>query len=180
MSGDGYDTLVSAEPGLSKNQLWREVEGLIGGDGLPGKTAKIGVGSYDLYVKTSWYRGRMVRIDVTLSRSGADSGDDLPMSQAIEQAKATRYDLARMWIESECALASDLLSSGLAGPGHLADRWKGRRGYPSGYCPQLEFVNPETGIVQPMPVSSPVDALAKLIRARLVAWTDEMKVEMEE
>lgn len=176
---DRYDVLVSGEPGVVSNRMWSEVESFFGDEGLPGKTVKIEISGHDLYVKTSWFKGRMVRIDVTLSR-GPSPADDLPRSQAMESMADSRYDLARMWIESECILATDLLSSGAVGPGHLVERWTGRRGYPSGYCPQLSFENPETGVEQPMPVSSPVDAVAKLIRARLVEWTDEMSVETEE
>jgi len=176
---DRYDAIVSEEPRVFTNRMWREVESLFHGEGLCGKTVKIEISGHDLYVKTSWFRGRMVRIDVTLSR-GPSPADDLPRSQAMESMEASRYDLARMWIESECILATDLLSSGAVGPGHLVERWMGRRGYPSGYCPQLSFRNAETGVEQPMPVSSPVDAVARLIRARLVEWTDEMRVETEE
>lgn len=167
--------------------------------GLSGITAKIDIGDHDLYVKTAWIfetvlepnpldvarqaeddllgedspqltfartRVRIVRVDATMSQGGSDRSE----RQAIESLEASRFDIVRMWMESELQIASDLLASQAASPEHLIEWWLGRRGYPSGYCRALSFVNAETGMLQPMPVSGPFDAIAKLFRARLAEW----------
>ena len=114
-------------------------------------------------------RVRMVKIDATITPGGQDRVG----REAVESLEASRSDIVRMWMESELQLASDLLASGAVGPDHLIEWWLGRRGYPSGHCTKLSFVN-DGGHLQPMPVSGPFDAIAKLLNVRLDEWTKTM------
>jgi len=171
-------------------------------DGIRVITVKIDIGDHDMYVKTAWLREvtlephpldvarqaedelmgvqgeqltfartrvRMVKIDATITPGGQDRVG----REVVESLEASRYDIVRMWLESELQLASDLLASGAVGPDHLIEWWLGRRGYPSGHCTKLSFVN-DGGHLQPMPVSGPFDAIAKLLKVRLDEWTKTM------
>lgn len=155
MSGAGHTRLEAVRQHISAH------------DGAPGLTVKIDIGEHDVYVKLVWFDGEIVRIDATVSAGGAQSDEQL---QPLE---ASRYDIVRMWIESECQLASDLLASGAVSIEYLIEWWKGRRGWPSGYSRKLEFVNPG-GMLQPMPCAGPFDAIAKLIEQRIDRWRMEL------
>jgi len=169
-----FDDLISSGPNLMLEQNWREIDAALRGDGLNGLTAKMEIGQHDLYVKTAWYKGRIVRIDITLSR-GREATDDLPKSEQMVSLEITRFDLARSWVENECRMASNLLQTGKAGIGTIISEWTGVSGYPSGFCPQIKGVNPETGDVGPTFQQGPLHAAANLLRARLVDWTAIME-----
>jgi len=165
-----FDDIVGAGPDLSKLKSWREIDAKLRGDGLPGLNAKIEIGQHDLYLKTAWFDGRIVRIDITLSR-GRGVDDDLPKSEKMISLETTRFDLARSWVENECRMASHLLQTGCAGIGTIVSEWSGVEGYPSGYCPQIRGVNPETGVSGPTYQRGPLHAAAMLLRNRLSDWT---------
>jgi len=141
-------------------------------DGVVGKTVKIDIGSHDMYVKTGWFEGRLIRIDATVT-----PGPSEPVNE-LQPLEASRYDIVRMWIESECQLASDLLATGEVEVEYLIEWWKGRRGYPKGYSQKMSFEN-DAGIVQPMPVAGPFDAMSKLFEARIGEWRNEMLTHVE-
>ncbi len=168
-----YKDIVDAEPQLHNNQLWREVDSIFRVEGLPGYTYKMELGAHDLYVKMSWYKGKIVRIDVTLSRKG-HAGDGLPKTAKEATLEATRFDLAKASLEEICIQASDLLQGGQVGIGHIVQDWRGREMYPSGWCPQLPEANAQ-GDIGPSRVMGPTDAVAKLIQRNLVRWTEEME-----
>jgi len=173
MSEEKYKELIESGPSLRSSQEWKKINAGLR-DGLHGVNAKMEIGHHDLYIKTDWYDGRIVRIDVTLSR-GKDTTDDLPKSEHTMSLETTRFDLARSWIENECRMASDLLQTGEAGIGDVIDEWVAVEGYPSGYCKQLPGVNLETGEVGPTFQRGPLHAVAMLIKRRLVAWSEFVK-----
>jgi hypothetical protein len=174
MNETKLNELLASGPSLSREKNWREIDAALRGDGLPGITAKMEIGGHDLYLETAWYKGRIVRIDITLSR-GKDITDDLPKSEQMVSMEITRFDLARSWVENECRMASNLLQTGKAGIDTILSEWSGVSGYPSGFCPQIKGVNPETGEVGPTFQRGPLHAAAMLLRARLVEWTEIMK-----
>jgi len=166
-----FERMLSEGPNLTTIPTWQEIDAELRAGGLPGITAKIEIGQHDLYLKTAWYKGRIVRLDITLSR-GREPGDDLPKTHHMITLETTRFDLARSWVENECRMASNLLQTGQAGIGTILDEWVGVEGYPSGFCPQLPGVNPETGLSGPTYQKGPLHAAAMLIRSRLVAWSE--------
>jgi len=123
----------------------------------------VDIGNHDLYVKLAFMDSRLVKIDATVSAGKSINGEE------AHPAESSRYDIVRMWIESECQIASDLIASGVADPDYLISWWVGRRGYPSGYSQKLAFE--ENGVMRPMIIKGPFDAIAKLLRARLTEWT---------
>lgn len=142
--------------------------------GISGMTVKIDIGDHDMYVKLGWLDGRIVRIDATVSSLSSTISDS-----EMDSLEASRYDIVRMWIESECQLASDLLASGVVEVEYLIGWWKARRGYPSGYSYKLKFEN-DSGSIQPMPVAGPFDAIAKLFEQRIESWRSTMLTNVEE
>lgn len=186
--GMTLDELLAPGPNLKAMPVWKAIDDGFRGPGLPGITAKIEIGEHDLYLKTAWYRlkqtvkrkvdgkiksveeigpPRIIRIDITLSK-GKDATDDLPKSLHTAGLEATRFDLARSWVENECRMASNLLQTGEAGIGTIIDEWAGVEGYPSGYCNQLP--DPDTGAMATLQ-RGPLTAAAMLLRRNLVAWS---------
>jgi hypothetical protein len=152
---------------------WRQVEAALEStDGLPGITAKMEMGDHDLYVKTAWYRGRIVRIDVTIS-SRKSNTDDLPKSLGMASAESTRDDLAKRSMESACKLASELLQAGI-GIGYIIRDWQDREGWPYGRCKQIGTIDPVTGKRTSVKVKGPQDAVAKLLTKELINWSYRM------
>jgi hypothetical protein len=166
--------ILDSGPFLSELKEWREVESILMIGELPGIISKMEIDQYDLYIKTAWLKGNVARIDITLSR-GHDSSDELPRSEQQASLEATRFDLARSWIEGECRMASHLLQTGNVGMGVILEEWIGAEGYPSGLCPQIVGVNPQTGERGPTFVKGPLHAAGMLIRRRLVQWTEMMR-----
>jgi hypothetical protein len=167
--------LLEGGPQLTSLKEWREIDNVFRSvQSLPSITAKLEIGQHDLYLKTAWYRGRIVRIDITLSR-GHDAHDDLPKTGQQASLETTRYDLARSWVEDSCRLASNLLQTGQVGIATIIENWIGMEGYPVGYCKQLPGVNPDTGEVGPSFQKGPLHAAAALILRRLVEWTERME-----
>jgi len=170
------ESIIAGEPSISGSVGWQEADrALRSPGGLPGFITKMVIGVHDLYLKTDWKDGRIVRIDITLSR-GHDTCDDLPKSERQVNLETTRFDLARSWVESECKMASDMLQSGFGGIGDVINAWVGVEGYPSGFCPQV--VDPVSG--GPTYQKSPLHAAAMLILARLPEWAYEMKMRQTE
>lgn len=167
---DRLDELLSG-PDLYQSREWLEIDRVFLTSEYPGIIAKMEVGSHDLYLKTAWKDGRIIRIDITLSR-GKDNYNGLPVSARQVGVEASRFDLARSWIESECRMASNLLQTGKAGIGTIIKEWLGVAGFPCGYCPQLPGIDPETGESGPTYQIGPLHAAAMLIKSRLVDWTE--------
>jgi hypothetical protein len=165
---------------FTQNRKWQEIDVAAYHDELPGITAKVNIGDYDLYIKTGWYwmRGdsgkskrevRLVHIDATLSRGRG--GNDLPLSPKQNSAEATRYDLARSWLEDACHMASTMLQMGEYTVEDLVSEWAGRRGYPAGYCKAFpEEVNQV----------SPLHLIANVLRQRHDRWKAYAEAVLEE
>ena len=168
MSEKLLEKLLGEGPSLTGCPEWKAINEEMGLDGLPGITSKVEIGQHDIYLKTAWYNGRIVRIDITLSRGrGIDGGMKTEDQVKME---TTRFDLARSWVENECRMASNLLQTGYAGVGTILEEWMGVEGYPSGYCPQLPGLNPETGDSGPTFQKGPLHAAAMVIKDRMVHW----------
>ena len=129
----------------------KRIEGRITTDTLRGMTAKLAVGDCDLYLKTAWFEGRIVRIDLTISRGGTGVAQEA-------------YYLARSWVEDSCRMASKLLERG-ADIEEIIGMWKGVEGYPSGACDQLQQL-----------VKGPLHAIAVLIENRHDTWRDSIEL----
>jgi hypothetical protein len=135
--------------------------------GLPGFTNKLDIGSDSIYVQASWLDGKIVHLDVTLSRGSGTVYDDLPQSGVQAQLELKNYDLARSWVEESCRMASQLLELE-GGVDTIIESWRGIRGFPSGVCPQLECIVP-----------GPLHAVALLIEKKLPDWEALLKLEVE-
>jgi hypothetical protein len=127
-----------------------------------GFTSKLTIGTHDVYLKTGWHGGRMVHIDMTISRS---SGPDAPDS-ANEKLEQDKFFLARAWVEDSCRMASKLFDRG-ADADEIVSMWMGVEGYPSGYCPQIG------GLVR-----GPLHAAAAHIKKNHERWQAAMKQAM--
>jgi len=126
-------------------KLKRTANSRMGMEGLHGMTSKLTVGLCDVYLKTAWVEGKIVRIDITLSRGQGD----------IDQSA---YYLARAWVEDSCRMASKLLERG-APIEEICSMWVGVEGFPNGFCPQLEGI-----------MKGPLHAVAMHIRKRHDVW----------
>jgi len=171
-----YEELVAAGPNLTLLPRWRQIDAALRSiDGLPGITAKVEIGMHDLYLKTAWFQGKIVRLDITLSR-GKDAQNDLPKSAKEANLETTRFDLARAWVENECRTASLLLQTGEAGIGTIIDEWTGVEGYPQGHCPQLPALNDAGEVTGGATFQKgPLHAAAMLLQRRLVPWTEYVR-----
>lgn len=174
MTDVSFQDIVSSGPNLRSEKEWKIINNEMLTDCLPGITAKIEIGGHDLYLKTTWFDGRIVRIDITVSR-GRGVYDNLPMSGHSVTLETTRYDLARSWLENECRMASNLLQTGKAGIGTVIEEWTMVEGFPSGHCPQLPAKNVETGDSGPTYQCGPLHAVAMVLRRRLPEWTALMR-----
>jgi len=166
--------VLSAGPDLRTVKEWQMINNSMLGDGLPGITTKVEIGGHDLYLKTVWFRGRVVRIDITLSR-GTVAGEDVPKSGHAVSLEATRFDLARSWLENECRMASNLLQTGSAGIGTIIEEWTMVSGFPSGHCPQLPPMGPDGPEEGATFQCGPLHAIAMILRKRLPDWAEQMK-----
>ena len=178
MTLNKLEQILNSGPSLEDNKQWNAVEHEFCKKDLPSITAKLEIGQHDLYLKTAWWRGSIVKVDITLSRGREpeDGSSKNPKKSAKQiSLETTRFDLARSWVESECRLASMLLQSGTVGIGAILDRWSGVEGYPTGYCRQLKAVNASTGESGPTFQKGPLHAAAMLIGRRLVDWHEEME-----
>jgi hypothetical protein len=148
---------------LTKNSHWKRVNAKLYQSELPGILAKIEIGEADVYLNTCWLDGKIVKIDITLSRS-KDTDDGLPKSAREVSLEASKFDLARTAMESMCKMASEMLQSGIVDIDYIINDWAGREMFPSGFSPQINGM-----------VKGPSDAAAKLIRQRFEQWREFMK-----
>ena len=158
---------------MTKNELFQNILGFH--DGLPGIVAKMEIGTYDLYLKTIWYEGSVIGIDVTLSRGHQKSDRNDSVHEV--SLEISRYDLARSWIESECRMASKLLQTGVVEIDVVIDEWLGVEGFPSGYCPQIPASYSDDENIGMTFQRGPLHAVAMLLKNRLPDWTRIMKVQ---
>ena len=169
---DRLKKLLDDGPSLSGNSDWNDAEKILCRDGLHGFSNKLNIGEHDIYLKTAWRDGQIVRIDITLSRGHKENSAQTARETNLE---VTRFDSAKAALESICVHASEMLQSNQVGIGHIINDWIGREMYPSGLCPQLSEIDPETGHAGASFVKGPTDAAARLIRRRLVEWTEIMQ-----
>lgn len=167
------EELLSVGGSLSMNPRWRRIQRELETSVLPGKTVKLEVGGADLYVKTGWFGGTIVYIEVTFSRSHDEDGTQDDNGQHDDERKrlerkrrerleTTRANLARAAIADACGRATELLQTGQVSLGHVLAGWSSDHhgyGYPEGICPQLRCT-----------VNGPMQAVARLIRERILEW----------
>lgn len=156
MIESSFEDGIDQSTDITNCKYWRSVNSSMSMGGLPGITAKLVVGGYDIYLKTVWKKGRIVMIDITLSSGGNNIGER--NSDSLEQ---TKFDMSRSWVEDSCRLASYLLQTGHSNIDNVLDSWVGVEGFPHGYCPQLGHLQ-----------KGPLHACALLIKKRFVAWKD--------
>ncbi len=161
-------------PGLHAGDRWLGIEKALHEESLPGITAKLEIGDHDVYLKTAWRNGSIVRIDLTLSGCSNENGASTPLEVSLETAK---MDLARSSCETICKQASEMLQSGVVGIGHVIDDWAGRQTYPDGYCPQIPGIGPDGKPSDRTYQRGPLDAAAKYMRLRIDEWSKLMAPE---
>ncbi|MFA4971202.1 MAG: hypothetical protein WC683_01225 [bacterium] len=133
-------------------------------DGLPGFNVKLEIGVQDVYAKVAFYGERLVHLDVTVSAQG---GQDEIMTTARDATNAaTKTDDARAMVEMLCRQANTLLQSGAWDEEALIEAWLGTRFEPDGWCTFPAYGQER----RTLHVSSPLDAVAKLIQVRLAGW----------
>jgi hypothetical protein len=136
---------------------YRVSNALLSKDGLPGVTYKLDIGSDSIYVGTAWLDGKIVRIDITLSRG---SHDTYPPSLGVADLEMQLLDLARCSVENSCRQASRLIELG-EDIGSITSAWRGVAGFPHGICKQLRSIVP-----------GPLHAAAVLIDENMDRWTE--------
>ncbi len=158
-------------PGLYENKRWGQIERALSEGALAGIISKLEIGDHDVYLKTSWWEGSIIRIDLTLS--GRLNGDSAATPREVT-LETTNIDLARSSCEMVCKQASEMLQSGIVGIGHVIDDWIGRNTYPSGYCPQIPGVDESGNTLGATFQKGPVDAAAKYMKLRIEEWSELM------
>jgi len=141
-------------------------------DGLPGVTSKLDIGNTSIYVHVAWMNGKIVHIDITLSRGGNTPFDSLPKTEIQAALEDENYAMARAWVEHACRMASSLLAIG-EDIGSILSGWRGVKGYPRGLCPQLVDI-PDVESIVP----GPLHAVAVLIENRLPDWEEQFTDEV--
>jgi hypothetical protein len=151
-------------------------------DGLRGFTCKLVIGGQDVYLKVSFLRvlekdaatqedvpvWKLVHIDITLSAQQA--GEEILLTARDARAEVTKTDNARAMIELLFREVNTLLGAEVWADADLVNAWIATRFEPAGVCmyPALrvgEQMERHVGTVK-----SPLDAAAKFIQSRIVAW----------
>ncbi|MEN6368293.1 MAG: hypothetical protein ABFD77_01170 [Thermotogota bacterium] len=152
----------------------QRVEAAIERDGVQTITHKLviqGEHQHDIYVKTGWWRGRPVWVDLTISagKDGENGKDKIPRSLAplVVDLRRRVIESSRCLSEIVCREATLLLSSRRCSLDELADLWRATEGEPRGRCEQ---VTDELGDR----VHGPFDAAAKLFKLKGKEWEQKM------
>jgi hypothetical protein len=149
--------------------LRREIEADVGGRGLYGFTCKLEIAGQDIYMKVALHQSTrrpdpvLSYVDVTLS--SAKAKDDILVSHRQTRIETSKTDDARAMIELLCRQANVLLQSGAWEWDDLCTAWSSTRFDPYGPC---RF--PATCSMGGAVVSSPLDAVARIIRDRFPEW----------
>ena len=117
--------------------------------GLLGKNIKLEIGTGDCYLTAAVMDGRLVYVNLTVSRIGGDASDML-LSHQTAVLEASKLDVTKALVERVCRDASELLQRGEWGAMDLIMAWRGTRFDPEGYCRQVNSL-----------VASPLDAAAQ-------------------
>lgn len=149
--------------------IQHRIDHSLGRRGLPGVNAKLVVEDQDVYVKVAFYCDpggvpKLAHIDVTLSSAGGAM--DVMVTARDARNEATKTDNARAMIEMLCRQANALLASGVWEAEDLMDAWAGTTFDPKGQTKFPKIGGEEWKAI----VSSPLDAVVRLLRARLATW----------
>jgi hypothetical protein len=154
----------------------QRIDDALNRDGVKAITSKLvihdGERPHDLYIKTGWWRGRPVWVDVTISQSsneGMTDSLDLPMAALplVVHLRRRITENTRALVEIVCREATLLMSSRRCTLGELADLWRATEAEPRGRCQQ---VVDECGDR----VHGPLDAAAKLFKLKAAEWEEKM------
>lgn len=157
------------EGALAMIDLRRQIDFDVGVIGMYGFTCKFGIAGQDIYMKVALHQSErrpepmLSYVDVTLSSPKAK--DDILVSHRQMRIETSKTDDARAMIELLCRQANVLLQSGTWEWDDLCDSWSGTRFDPCGPC---EF--PDTCSIGGTIVSSPLDAVARVLRDRFPVW----------
>lgn len=122
-----------------------------------GFTCKLDIGLNSIYVKTAWIDDILVYIDITVSLGSKDDG--MPTTIEKLDLEHQRCSESRSWIEVSCKSATLMLELGVS-MDEIIVQWMGVRGFPNGYCSQLESFVP-----------GPLHAAALLLQKRKDEWS---------
>jgi hypothetical protein len=120
---------------------------------------------HDMYAKLGWHSGRPVWVSITLSRLNRLNGHD--ESPELVEVRRKYIDSLRAALEVICAHASEELRHSLITLDGLVSSWRATKFDPAGVC---HFHGHADGVL----VSSPLDAVARLIDERKEIWTRQM------
>lgn len=116
--------------------------------GLPGLNVKLEIGPGDCYLTTAVMAGRLVHVNLTVSRVGG--GESFLGTHQLAVLEASKLDVTKALVEVVCREANQLLQRGAWGVENLIASWRGTRFDPNGMCPQVRGI-----------VASPLDAAAR-------------------
>jgi hypothetical protein len=126
---------------------------LLASEGLPGWNVKLEIGSGDCYLTAAIMGGRLVHVNLTVSRVG---GPELIMrTHQVAVLEASKLDVTKALVEIACRTVNQLLQRGAWDVEDLIAAWRGTRFDPEGVCPQVRGI-----------VSSPLDAAAKWLELK--------------
>ena len=128
---------------------------------IPCWTSKVTIGGAEIYVKLGFWDTELCFIDLVFDRSPKNGTDTRSLHA---KTKARSYDSESSQLETICHQANVLLQSGVWKVDDLINEWIATRFEPAG-------VSPSVG-----EVSSPLDAVAKLLKSKRDSWTRELKV----
>jgi hypothetical protein len=154
----------------------QRIEAALGKEGVEAITSKLvihdGERPHDIYVKTGWWRGYPIWVDVTISRSsneGMTDSLDLPIAALplVVNLRRRITENTRALVEIVCREATLLLSSRRCSLEELADMWRATEAEPKGKCGQVVDDCGDR-------VHGPLDAAAKLFKLKAAEWEKKM------
>ena len=122
--------------------------------GLPGTNVKLEIGAGDCYLTMAIMGGRLVHVNLTVSRVGGP--ENVMGTPQVAVLEASKLDVTKALVEIVCREANQLLQRGAWDAASLVAAWRGTRFDPEGMCPQVQGL-----------VSSPLDAVARWIEAKI-------------
>lgn len=137
------EVITTPEPPPTPEDVRKAVKAKFMQEGLEGVTIKYSINEYDFYLQLALYDDQVDFIAIILS--GAHEHN------------------IRALMEVVCRMATRALRRGAYTLEELCNLWTGYEFAPEGQCPQLLEYGGESALVK-----SPIDAAAKIIRARFL------------
>jgi hypothetical protein len=149
--------------GIGEMPAYLEVEQALGTTGVQSIAHKLTIGDHDVYAHIGWHRGRPCWVDLTITHNSTREGS-CQSSEANDLA-TRMIDDARAAMEVICRQASALLQADVWTIDNLIGAWRGTKFQPCGVCDQVKGI-----------VSSPLDAVARLLEVRGLVWASRTSV----